>query len=150
MSTSRRRIAVLAGLLVAAASSPLAAMTTSVVRVQLADEAEQGRLLGLEIVMDHQQLKAGRVTFQVSNNSKMLVHEMLVVRVGTTEIQLPYDPRDDRVMEDKMDHLGEVSDLQPGTRGTLTMVLRAGSYLLLCNQPGHFHAGMWTPFTVVP
>jgi Sulfocyanin (SoxE) domain len=38
--------------------------------------------------------------------------------------------------------------LKPETSGKLTLNLKPGPYLLMCNQPGHWHAGMWTKFTV--
>jgi uncharacterized cupredoxin-like copper-binding protein len=44
--------------------------------------------------------------------------------------------------------LGEISELKPGARGKLTLNLKAGTYLLLCNQPGHYKAGMSTKLVV--
>ncbi|MGX7876784.1 sulfocyanin-like copper-binding protein [Mesorhizobium sp. ORM6] len=32
----------------------------------------------------------------------------------------------------------------------MTVDLKAGKYLLICNVPGHYGAGMWTEFTVDP
>jgi len=32
----------------------------------------------------------------------------------------------------------------------LTVDLKAGKYLLICNVPGHYGAGMWAEFTVDP
>lgn len=150
MLVSLSRITAIAGVLTAAINTSPASTATFTVNVQLVDASEKGELVGLQILMDHKVVKAGRITFQVANTSKALVHEMLLLRVGSAEIQLPYSPKDDRIVEGKVNHLGEVPDLKPGTHGTLTTVLAAGSYLLLCNQPAHFHAGMWTPFTVVP
>jgi len=46
--------------------------------------------------------------------------------------------------------LGEIPDLAPGKTGTLTVDLKPGSYVLFCNQPGHYHDGMSTVLTVVP
>ena len=34
-------------------------------------------------------------------------------------------------------------DLSP-----LTLVLKPGKYLLICNVPGHYSAGMWSEFEV--
>ena len=44
--------------------------------------------------------------------------------------------------------LGEVSELDPGKSGTLTLKLDPGTYMLFCNIPGHYMAGMWTTVTV--
>jgi uncharacterized cupredoxin-like copper-binding protein len=44
--------------------------------------------------------------------------------------------------------MGEVSELDPGKSGSLTLTLDAGTYMLFCNLPGHYMAGMWTFVTV--
>jgi uncharacterized cupredoxin-like copper-binding protein len=46
------------------------------------------------------------------------------------------------VIEKKIQRLGEISDLKPGAAGAMTLSLKAGSYVLICNQPGHYKAGM--------
>lgn len=45
---------------------------------------------------------------------------------------------ENRVDEDKAGDKGEVSELDPGKSGTLTVELKAGKYLLICNVPGHY------------
>ena len=52
------------------------------------------------------------------------------------------------VIETRIKHLGEVPDLGPGRAGSLTLQLSPGTYLLICNQPNHYKAGMWTKLTV--
>ena len=44
--------------------------------------------------------------------------------------------------------VAEVSDLPPGKSGSLNIRLTPGTYLLICNQPNHYKAGMWTKLTV--
>ena len=46
--------------------------------------------------------------------------------------------------------LGDTGDLQPGASYTLDVTLTPGCYLLICNVPGHYAAGMVTPLTVTP
>jgi len=92
--------------------------------------------------------KAGVVTFKVTNNSKDTIHEMIVMYLADPSLPLPYLDDEKRVDEDKAGDKGEVSELDPGKTGSLTVNLKAGSYLLICNVPGHFAAGMWTTFTV--
>lgn len=91
---------------------------------------------------------AGEVSFDVSNGSKDMTHEMLVIRLGDPSKPLPYIDNDNRLDEDKIGSLGEVSELDPGKAGSLTLTLQPGKYLLLCNVPGHFASGMWTTFEV--
>jgi uncharacterized cupredoxin-like copper-binding protein len=92
--------------------------------------------------------KPGVVTFKVTNDSKDTVHEMIVMYMADPTKPLPYLDDEKRVDEDKAGDKGEVSELEPGASGSLTVNLNAGSYLLICNVPGHFSAGMWTTFTV--
>jgi uncharacterized cupredoxin-like copper-binding protein len=71
-----------------------------------------------------------------------------VVKVADTNVQLPYDPNTDRIGEEKAGSLGEVSELDAGKTGTLTLTLDPGTYMLFCNLRGHYMAGMWTTITV--
>jgi uncharacterized cupredoxin-like copper-binding protein len=93
-------------------------------------------------------VRAGRVTIHAANNSQGLVHEVIVVRATANGAALPYDDKNGRVIENKVKHLGEVSDLAPGKSGSLTLHLTPGNYLLICNQPNHYKAGMWTKLAV--
>jgi uncharacterized cupredoxin-like copper-binding protein len=92
--------------------------------------------------------KAGDVTFEVTNNSKDLIHEMIVVKLKDQKTPLPYVAADNKVNEDAAGHLGEVSELDPSKTGALTLKLDAGTYMIFCNLPGHYMAGMWTTVTV--
>jgi uncharacterized cupredoxin-like copper-binding protein len=102
------------------------------------------------IKLDVTSVKAGKVTFDVTNDSKAIVHEMILSPLpdGTTE--LPYLVDENRVDEEKADHLGEVSELDPGKGGSLSVDLKPGTYIVYCNIPGHFVDGMWTELTVTP
>jgi uncharacterized cupredoxin-like copper-binding protein len=94
-------------------------------------------------------LKPGPVTLRAENQSKTLVHEVLVIRdVGAKE--LPLNAKSDQIIESKVHRLGEISDLPPDKTGKLTLNLKPGIYLLLCNQPGHYSDGMVTKITVAP
>ncbi|WP_245268930.1 cupredoxin domain-containing protein [Mesorhizobium loti] len=95
-------------------------------------------------------VKAGQVTFNVKNDSKDTIHEMIVMQLADPGKPLPYIDSENRVDEDKAGDKGEVSELDPGKSGTLTVDLTAGKYLLICNVPGHYAAGMWAEFTVEP
>ena len=61
---------------------------------------------------------------------------------------LPYIAAESEVDEDGIGDLGEVSELEPGKSGSLTLNLRPGKYVLFCNVPGHYMGGMWTLLTV--
>jgi len=91
---------------------------------------------------------AGVITFHVTNSSKDTIHEMIVMYLADPTKPLPYIDAEQRVDEDKAGDKGEVSELDPGTAGSLTVALKPGRYLLICNVPGHFASGMWTEFEV--
>jgi len=91
---------------------------------------------------------AGEVTFIASNKSSDFTHEMIVVRVADPHRPLPYVAADTKIDEDAAGHLGEVSELDPGASGKLSLNLNPGTYMLLCNVPGHYMSGMWTTITV--
>lgn len=95
-------------------------------------------------------VKAGKITFKVKNSSKDTIHEMIVMYRADSKDPLPYIAAENRVDEDKAGDKGEVSELDPGASGSLTVDLKPGKYVLICNVPGHFAAGMWTEFTVKP
>jgi uncharacterized cupredoxin-like copper-binding protein len=90
---------------------------------------------------------AGQITFNVTNSSKEMVHEMLVV-VANPGKPLPYDAKSHEINEDVIVSKGEVPELDPGKTGKLTVTLQPGTYLLLCNVAGHYDGGMWATFTV--
>ena len=91
---------------------------------------------------------AGQVTFAVKNSSPSLIHEMIVMPLKNPSKAIPYDAKEKAVNEDEAGDLGEVSELDPGASGSLTLTLKPGEYLLYCNVPGHFASGMWTTIKV--
>ena len=100
------------------------------------------------IKLDRSSAPAGVVTFKVTNVSKDTIHELIVMYMNDPRKPLPYIDKENRVDEDKAGDKGEVSELDPGQSGTLSVPLRVGKYLLICNVPGHYAAGMWTEFEV--
>ena len=123
-------------------------LADTTVNVSLEDASEGGNLAGMKMTASPDTVKAGRITFRATNKSQALVHEVIVVRPRTHDAVLPYDEKQGEVIEKRITDLGEVSDLSPGKSGSLTVQLKPGQYLLICNQPNHYKAGMWTKFTV--
>jgi uncharacterized cupredoxin-like copper-binding protein len=143
-------ILLLGSLIIAALPCRVALADSTIVKVELQDTTTSDALQGMHMKLDHDSVKAGSVTFRVTNESKALVHEMLVIQTNLPLTALPYDPKKDKFIENKVKSLGEVEGLQLGASGQLTLNLKPGNYLLTCNQPGHLHAGMWSKFTVTP
>lgn len=100
------------------------------------------------ITLSETSVAAGEITFAVSNDSKEMVHEMVLAPVKDENKALPYNKKEMKVDEDAAGHLGEVAELEPGKNGALTLTLKPGQYMLYCNIAGHYALGMWTLLTV--
>jgi len=113
---------------------------------------QQGRMgmISMSVIVDKSKLKAGDVRFVVTNMSTSLPHELLVVAIDAAATELSYDQLTARIEEDKIHSLGKVNELAPGMSGNLNLNLKAGTYLLICNIPGHYAAGMFATLTVIP
>lgn len=151
-----------AGSMLALAMLAFPALAATTVHIALTDDGQDAALASdmgmamnadmskaiMHVVADATEVPAGEVTFEVSNKSAAMVHEMIVAKVADTTVQLPYDPKTDRIDEDAAKSLGEVSELDAGKAGSLTLTLEPGTYVLFCNLRGHYMAGMWTSITV--
>jgi len=104
----------------------------------------------MAVRIDQSTVKAGPVHFDVTNWSRGMLHEVLIVAVDHPNAPLPYDYATAKVPEEQVKVLGDTGDMQPNASKTLDVTLAAGSYLLICNVPGHYAAGMVTPLTVTP
>ena len=94
-------------------------------------------------------IPAGEVTFDVLNTAATLPHEMVLSRLPAPDGTLPYMADAMRVDEEAAGSLGEVAELEPGQSGALTLTLKPGTYVVYCNIPGHYAAGMWQIVKVV-
>lgn len=126
------------------------AMTDAMMAMKGKMDMKMASMGMMGITLDTTTVKAGKVTFEVTNDSKDIIHEMILSPVTAGETDLPYIVDENRVDEEKADHLGEVSELDPGKGGALTVDLTPGTYIVYCNIPGHFVGGMWTELTVTP
>ena len=96
------------------------------------------------VTPDQYLVPAGEVEFQVTNSSKDLEHEMIVVPIADPDIPLPYNPNTGRFDEDAAGAIGEVPETEPGASGSLVLHLDPGVYMLACNIATHYAMGMWT------
>jgi len=102
----------------------------------------------MSIRADKSPVAAGRITFDVTNWSRSVVHEMLVVAVDSPNAPLPYNYNTGQVVEDQITSMGETEEMAPLANKSIALDLKPGSYLLICNVPYHYAAGMVAPFTV--
>jgi len=94
-------------------------------------------------------IKAGQVTFHVSNDDTSDTHEFVIFKTDLAPGNLPLD--DSGNVDEtapSLTHIDEIPDMAPGDVKDLTVTLDPGNYVAICNLPGHYQAGMFTGFTV--
>jgi uncharacterized cupredoxin-like copper-binding protein len=123
-------------------SAALAAEPASV-KVDLSDKGGQDR-----IILSTDKVKGGTVEFEIKNSSASQMHEFLITPWKGSVTALPYNVTKGQVVEDKLPKLAGVEDMKPGAEATLRLPLKAGKYVVFCNQPGHYKLGMVAAFTV--
>ena len=90
---------------------------------------------------------AGTVTFGLVNDGTML-HNFRVIATDLAADALPVIEDEFIVDEGAVDVLAASADLDVGGSEDVSVELEAGSYVLICNVPGHYTSGMFTAFTV--
>jgi uncharacterized cupredoxin-like copper-binding protein len=103
----------------------------------------------MAVRINQSSVKAGSIHFDVTNWSQGMLHELIVVPVENPQATLPYDFSKAQVAEDQVKVLGDTGELQPSASQTFDLTLAPGSYLLICNVPGHYAAGMVAVLTVI-
>jgi uncharacterized cupredoxin-like copper-binding protein len=130
------------------ATAAPAALADGTVNVTFEDASDGSNPSSMKMIAMPGSLKAGCITIHATNKSLAITHEVIVVRPPPNGAPLPYDANDGRVVEKRLNDLGEVPDFAPGKSGSLTVWLVPGNHLLLCNQSDHYKAGMWTKLAV--
>jgi uncharacterized cupredoxin-like copper-binding protein len=123
----------------AAAQAPVAAVNTpgGTVNTTLTD---------MKITVDHAAMSAGAITFVVKNTGAV-AHELVLLRTDVAQDKLATDP-DEAGKMDETGNIGETGDMAVGESKSFTVTLAAGHYVLMCNEIGHYSAGMHMTFTV--
>ena len=132
----------------------IATVVVSMVPLARADETVEVKLTdkGMESMrmdLSTKQIRAGKVTFNVTNASQNLIHEFVVVRSNKPIESLLYNEDENEIKENALEVVNEIEDIQPGQSGTLAVKLEPGSYVMLCNKAGHFKAGMVNQLSVI-
>lgn len=110
------------------------------------------------VVPDSASVKAGPVTFNVSNKGPDDAHELVIIKTDLAPGTLPTDELG-KVDEEGagLETIGEVEEFDPGKVETATFDLKAGTYALICNivqdepdgsKESHYRQGMFIAFTV--
>ncbi len=88
---------------------------------------------------------AGPTTFTLTNSGTKK-HEMVVLKTDTAFDALTVDTATNKVSEATT--VGEVGETDIGKVGTVTLDLKPGKYILVCNIEKHYGQGMRAAFTV--
>jgi uncharacterized cupredoxin-like copper-binding protein len=93
---------------------------------------------------------AGKTTISTTNEGAV-EHEMVLFRTDMNPAKLPTE-RDGSVDEEKLDEIaeeaGEIPDVEAGDSKSESFDLKPGRYVMFCNLPGHYKAGMYGTVTV--
>jgi uncharacterized cupredoxin-like copper-binding protein len=94
--------------------------------------------------------KAGTVDLSAPNDGQLL-HELVLLKTNKPAGSLPLngDEVDEEGLEAKgVDSPGEIEDVGPGQTKSTTLKLTPGTYVMICNIPGHYQRGMYGTVTV--
>ena len=154
----------IAGTIIVTSAMAMTARAEAVVNVTLIDKAGTSDLsksanLGMGMKGDMKTAKMGininpmevshgNVKFNVTNLASTLVHEVILAQVADESQLLTYDATTNQVSEGTIQTLGQLAELYPNKAASMTLELKPGKYVLYCNYPGHFMAGMWTVIEV--
>ena len=111
-----------------------------------APDASNAEVVGVELADDHitldvSSMNSGPISFQATNVSSDLVHEIEVFSGATAGELLAVD--DSVANTTGLSLLDEIENVLPGGGATITLDLEPGTYLVVCNLPGHYEQGMW-------
>ena len=88
-------------------------------------------------------IKSGKVTFVVKNDGT-LDHEFVVLRTDAHHHAIAV--KKGQAVETGL--AGETKTVAPGQARTITLSLKRGKYVLLCNLLGHYKAGQYAALRV--
>ncbi len=101
----------------------------------------------MKIVLSSNTAPAGPIDFVIKNVGRQ-PHEFVVLK---TDLPLDKLPQKQGELDEEgagLKNLAEEEDIKSGETTILHANLTPGNYVLVCNLPGHFPAGMKTAFVV--
>ena len=105
----------------------------------------KAELKDLTITLDKVKAPSGQVVFEAKNTGA-LPHELKAVQTDLPVGSLPV--ADAKADESKLKLAGTIKEFPGGKTESGAFSLQPGKYVLICNVPGHYQAGMHATFTV--
>jgi hypothetical protein len=118
----------------------------SLVQVEVLDRAGDDKTR-IDIDISGDGMKAGELTFEVTNSSHFLVREIFLVPLARSDGSLLDGARLAAGNDGGAELLGERS-LEPGQSLTVSVTLAAGEYALFVDSVGFYSNMIWTNLTV--
>lgn len=137
--------------LLGSGAAPAAARTVDAGAPRTGDVSPAGathypvRLSEMSITTGWTFLPAGPVVLDITN-AGTVTHELVVLRTTTPPGAIPARADDPSKVEEA-GAVGAAENIAPGTSASLSLTLPPGHYVLICNEPGHYKAGMHVGFT---
>ncbi len=131
------QLAIAATLVVSAACSSAAPASAATITATLNDNS---------IALSQASTAPGLVTFKVVNSGSV-IHSLQLLKTDLPHDKIPADPQD----ASKPQRLGLLRETGAiAARGSKEFIVKlgSGSYVLVCDQPAHYIAGMHIGFTV--
>jgi uncharacterized cupredoxin-like copper-binding protein len=97
------------------------------------------------IVLDAGSAPSGRVAFEILNRGELL-HEVEIFSGARSGQTLPV--RSSIADTTGLTLVDEVENILADSAADLVVDLDPGTYLVICNMPAHYEAGMWTYLTI--
>jgi uncharacterized cupredoxin-like copper-binding protein len=130
--------------------NPVAVAPTAAPSVAPSAETIQAPTIALSEwkIVTASSIKAGTVKFTITN-AGTIPHELLVFKSDLPAAAYPTDPAGDIIEEGGGVSLtSDGENIDPAGTQIRSIKLAPGTYLFVCNIPGHFHSGMFSVVTV--
>ena len=99
-----------------------------------------------QITLSADSVSAGKTTFHITNQAQDAPHQFAVIKTDQAAGQLPTS--NGQVDTTNLNVVADTDNIAPGASQDLMVDLTPGSYVLICNLPGHYQQGMYASFTV--
>jgi uncharacterized cupredoxin-like copper-binding protein len=99
------------------------------------------------VTLSEASANSGKFTFKVHNGGQEK-HEFVILKTDLNPDSLPQESG--KIKEDTagVEHVDELDGVDAGKDRNLTVDLKPGTYIFVCNIPGHAHQGMIAHFKI--